>query len=174
MRKLKAFLLLLPLFLVLLVPALLLAAESAPHLSVPLSDVGTGVAAGGRPAAQCPQPLPRSGLRMGRAALSEPGPVPGAASPSVVQGCATEGYGLEAELLELLAALVPEGWEGWLALGFGLCALLSVILPEPSESAHPALKCGHRALSVLGLGASRLKAAGRLGKLVSLGKRLRP
>lgn len=80
----------------------------------------------------------------------------------------------EAELLDMLAGLAPEGWEGWLALGFGLCALLSVLLPEPPENAHPALKCAHRALCLLGLGASRLKAAGRLGKLARLGKRLRP
>lgn len=79
----------------------------------------------------------------------------------------------EAELLDMLAALAPEGWEGWLALGFGLCALLSVILPEPPESAHPALKCGHRALCILGLGASRLKAAGRLGKVARLASMFR-
>lgn len=71
----------------------------------------------------------------------------------------------EAELLDLLMGLMPEDWEGWLAAGFGLCAILSLIIPAPAKNAHPVLKCGHRTLCILGLGAGRLKAAGRLGKI---------
>lgn len=72
----------------------------------------------------------------------------------------------EDELLELLLACLPESLQGWLASVVAVSALLSFILPRPEPQAHPLLKAGHKIISVLGLGATKLRAAGKIGQLL--------
>lgn len=66
----------------------------------------------------------------------------------------------EAEILEMILAWLPETLEGWLAIGCGACAILAIAIPEPPESAHPAIKICHRLVCIFGLGAGKLRAAG--------------
>lgn len=63
--------------------------QLARRVSLSVRDVS---GAGTRPAAQRHQPLPQSGLRMGRAEMSEPELASGEANPSAAQGRAAEGY----------------------------------------------------------------------------------
>ena len=79
----------------------------------------------------------------------------------------------EDELLELLLNFLPESLEGWLGTVIAIAAVLSLVLPAPAEESHPAYKICHRLICVFGLGAGRLKAAGKLGKLAKLGTVLR-
>ena len=71
----------------------------------------------------------------------------------------------EEELLDLLFAFLPETLEGWLGFALLACALVSLAVPAPAEDSHPAWKITHRLISLLGLGAGRLRVSGRLGKL---------
>lgn len=77
----------------------------------------------------------------------------------------------EDELLEMLLAFVPENWGGWLAFAVTVAALLAIVLPAPKEDAHPAVRVCHRLVCILGLGSSRLRAAGKLGALLKKGKK---
>lgn len=70
----------------------------------------------------------------------------------------------EEELIELLMAFVPESFEGWLAYVIPISAILSYILPAPPENAHPVVKAGHKMLFILGIGASKIRAAGKVAK----------
>lgn len=79
----------------------------------------------------------------------------------------------EEELLELLVALVPESFEGWMAIMVTASAILSIILPKPSDDAHPLVRIGHKAICLIGLGAGRLKAAGKIGAIAKIGSALR-
>lgn len=74
----------------------------------------------------------------------------------------------EEELVEFLLAFLPESFGGWLGAGMAISAILSLILPKPAENSHPAWKICHRAICVFGLGAGKLKAAGRLAKAGTL------
>lgn len=74
----------------------------------------------------------------------------------------------EEDLLEVLTAFMPETLEGWLALAVILCAFLAIILPAPKEGSHPAWKTCHRAICILGMGAGKLRAAGKIGKIAGL------
>lgn len=74
----------------------------------------------------------------------------------------------EDDFLELLDFFMPESVEGWLAAGMIVCAVLAAILPEPDEKAHPAWKFCHKAIQICGMGAGKMKAAGRLGKLTGI------
>lgn len=78
---------------------------------------------------------------------------------------------MEEEIFEILAAVLPETLEGWLGFAFLACALVSLVIPEPSETAHPLWKAGYRLISICGLGAGKLRAAGRLGKIGSIFRR---
>lgn len=72
----------------------------------------------------------------------------------------------EEELLEVLLAFLPESFEGWAATVVSVSALLSFILPEPADDAHPVLRMGHKLISVMGLGATKLRAAGKIGAVL--------
>lgn len=74
----------------------------------------------------------------------------------------------EDELLELLAMLAPETLEGWLAIGVIICAIVAVAVPKPAENAHPVWKVCHRVISICGMGAGKMRAAGKIGKIGSL------
>ena len=74
----------------------------------------------------------------------------------------------ETELLELLEFFAPETLEGWLAAGVIICAVLAIVLPHPGEDSHPAWRLCHKIICVVGIGAGRMKAAGRLGKIGKL------
>lgn len=76
----------------------------------------------------------------------------------------------EEELLEIIMTYLPESLEGWIGTGMAISAVLSLILPAPAEDSHRAYKICHRALCIFGLGASKLKAAGKIGKLAKIGK----
>lgn len=80
----------------------------------------------------------------------------------------------EDEILELLLNFLPESLEGWLGMGLAVCAILSLILPPPAEDAHPAYRIGHRLICIFGLGAGKLKAAGKIGKIGTLLRRVKP
>lgn len=71
----------------------------------------------------------------------------------------------EDELIELLTFLAPETLEGWLAWLVIICAFLAVALPAPAGNAHPLWKVSHRLISIIGLGAGKMRAAGKLGKI---------
>lgn len=71
----------------------------------------------------------------------------------------------EEELLELLLAFLPESLEDWAAYVVTVSAILSFILPTPADDAHPLLKAGHKAICVFGLGATKLKTAGKIGQI---------
>lgn len=75
----------------------------------------------------------------------------------------------EEELLEIILTFLPESLEGWIGTGMALSAVLSLILPAPADDSHPAYKVCHRAICIFGLGASKLRAAGKLGKLAKIG-----
>ncbi len=77
----------------------------------------------------------------------------------------------EDEIFEIILAYLPDTVEGWLALLFGACALVSLFVPAPPENCHPAWKIGHRLICIFGLGAGRLRSAGRLGKIGRLFRR---
>ena len=77
----------------------------------------------------------------------------------------------EDDLLELLTAFMPESYEGWLAYLVILCAIIAVAVPRLPENCHPALRIGHRIICILGMGAGKIRAAGRIGKLGSLRKK---
>lgn len=77
----------------------------------------------------------------------------------------------EDEILELLAYLAPETLEGWLAAAVIICAVAAVAVPPPPEDAHPLWKIVHRIISIVGLGAGKMRAAGRIGKLGQLFRR---
>lgn len=77
----------------------------------------------------------------------------------------------EDEILELLAYLAPETLEGWLAAAVIICAVAAVAVPPPAEDAHPLWKIVHRIISIVGLGAGKMRAAGRIGKLGQLFRR---
>ena len=68
----------------------------------------------------------------------------------------------EEELIEFLMAFLPESLEGWLAWAMLVSAVLSYVLPTPPDDAHPALRMGHRFICILGCGATKLRAAGKL------------
>ncbi len=76
----------------------------------------------------------------------------------------------EEDLLEILLAFLPESFEGWAATVVSVSAILSFILPAPAENAHPALRIGHRLIGILGLGATKLRAAGKIGGALRKGK----
>lgn len=71
----------------------------------------------------------------------------------------------EEEFLLLLVEWLPENPEALGAAIMALCALLSLVLPKPAEDAHPLLKIGHKIILILGMGAGKLRAAGKIGKL---------
>lgn len=77
----------------------------------------------------------------------------------------------EDDLLELLTAFAPETLEGWLALGVIICAIVAVAVPAPPENAHPAIRGCHRIICILGMGAGKMRAAGKLGKLAGIIRR---
>ena len=79
----------------------------------------------------------------------------------------------ESEILEFILAYLPETFEGWAGLVMALCAILSLALPAPAENAHPLVRFGHRLMRIAGLGAGKLRAAGRLGKIGKLASLLR-
>lgn len=79
----------------------------------------------------------------------------------------------EEELLELLISFAPERLESWAPIVVTASAFLSFILPKPKEDAHPLVRAGYKVICVFGLGAGRLKAAGKLGKLAKIGTALR-
>lgn len=79
----------------------------------------------------------------------------------------------EQEVIELLIAFLPETIEGWLAVAIMACLVLSLVLPAPSEDCHPAVKFGHRLICILGMGAGKLKSAGKIGNIGSLFRRKR-
>lgn len=68
----------------------------------------------------------------------------------------------EEELIEFLMAFWPESLEGWLAYVMLASAILSYVLPKPSDDAHPILRAGHRFVCILGCGATKLRAAGKV------------
>lgn len=68
----------------------------------------------------------------------------------------------EEELVEFLMAFLPESLEGWLAYAMLISAVLSCVLPAPSGDAHPALRAGYKFVCILGCGATRLRAAGKI------------
>lgn len=72
----------------------------------------------------------------------------------------------EEELLELLVSLAPDSLEGWLAIVVTASAFLSYILPKPKEDAPILIRTGHKIISVLGLGATKLRAAGKVGQIL--------
>lgn len=72
----------------------------------------------------------------------------------------------EEELLELLVSFAPESLQSWLALVVTVSAFLSFILPKPKADAHPLVCAGHKLICVLGLGAARLRAAGKIGRIL--------
>lgn len=74
----------------------------------------------------------------------------------------------EDDLLELLTAFMPESLEGWLALAVVICAIVAVAVPPPPDWAHPAVKGCHRIICILGMGAGKMRAAGKLGKIGKL------
>lgn len=76
----------------------------------------------------------------------------------------------EEELLEILLAFLPESFEGWAATVVSVSALLSFILPKPADDAHPVLRIGHKFICVMGLGATKLRAAGKIGAALCKGK----
>lgn len=76
----------------------------------------------------------------------------------------------EAEFLEFLISWLPDDPELWIGSVMAVCALLAIVLPKPCESAHPLFKIGHRVICVLGMGAGKLKAAGKIGKLGKIAK----
>lgn len=79
----------------------------------------------------------------------------------------------EDEIIEILLGIMPESLEGWLGVSMAISALLSIILPAPSENAHPVLKIGHKAICVLGLGAGKLKGMGKIGAIAKIGAAIR-
>lgn len=74
----------------------------------------------------------------------------------------------EAELVDLMVAFLPETVEGWLASAVLCCLVLSLVLPCPRENSHPAYKIAHRLIGIVGLGAGRLRAAGKIGKITGI------
>lgn len=72
----------------------------------------------------------------------------------------------EEELLELLVSFAPESLEGWMAIAVTASAILSYILPKPKEDAHILVRTGHKIICVLGLGATKLRAAGKVGQIL--------
>lgn len=72
----------------------------------------------------------------------------------------------EEDLFELILTFTPGSLEGWLATVVTISAFLSFILPKPDEDAHPLLRAGHKVICVLGLGATRLRAAGKVGGIL--------
>lgn len=74
----------------------------------------------------------------------------------------------EDDFLELLDFFMPETLEGWLAAGMIVCAVLAILLPHPDEDSHPAWRLCHKIICVVGMGAGKMKAAGRLGKIGKL------
>ena len=79
----------------------------------------------------------------------------------------------EAEILEFILACLPETFEGWAGLVMAGCAILSLALPAPAEDAHPLIRFGHRMMCIVGLGAGKLRTAGKLGKLGKLANLVR-
>lgn len=77
----------------------------------------------------------------------------------------------EEELVEVVLAYMPETFEGWAAVGVTICALVSLAVPAPAEDSHPVWKIGHRIISIIGLGAGKLRAAGKIGKIASVLRR---
>ena len=77
----------------------------------------------------------------------------------------------EDDLLELLTAFMPETLEGWLAVAVIICAIVAVAMPTPPENAHPAVKVCHRIICIFGMGAGKMRAAGKLGKLAGIFRR---
>lgn len=71
----------------------------------------------------------------------------------------------EDDLLELVVAFLPETLEGWAAVAVLACLVVSLVVPAPSEDSHPAWIIGHRLIRILGLGAGKLRGAGKIGKL---------
>ena len=77
----------------------------------------------------------------------------------------------EDEIVELLVAFLPETVEGWLAVAVLACLVVSLVVPKPPENCHPAIRLGHRLICMIGLGAGRLRGAGRIGKIGALLRR---
>lgn len=71
----------------------------------------------------------------------------------------------ESEIIEFILAYLPETLESWAGLVMAGCAILSLALPAPAEDAHPLVRAGHRLICIVGLGAGKLRAAGKLGKI---------
>lgn len=69
------------------------------------------------------------------------------------------------EIIELAMSFLPETLEGWAAFGVVSCALVSLACPAPSETAHPAWKISHRIISVIGMGASKIRTARKIGSV---------
>lgn len=76
----------------------------------------------------------------------------------------------EDDLLELLNIFLPETVEGWLAAVIIVCAIVAVAVPPPAENAHPALRVCHRIICIVGMGAGKMRAAGKIGKLGKIAK----
>lgn len=72
----------------------------------------------------------------------------------------------EEELVEFLLAFFPETWEGWLGAVMAVSAVLAYVIPAPDENAHKLVKVGHKLLCVMGLGASKIRAAGKIGRIM--------
>lgn len=77
----------------------------------------------------------------------------------------------EDEIVELLAAFLPETLEGWAAVAVLACAVAAVALPRPPENCHPAIRLGHRLICIVGMGAGRLRSAGRIGRMDGIFRR---
>lgn len=71
----------------------------------------------------------------------------------------------EDDLLELLSIFLPETVEGWLAAVIIICAVVAVAVPSLAENAHPVLRVCHRIICILGIGAGKMHAAGKISKL---------
>lgn len=76
----------------------------------------------------------------------------------------------EEELIELLLGFVPEAVWPWLGFVCVISAVLSVVLPAPSANAHPLLKAGYKLVCVLGIGACKIRATGKMVKSILANK----
>lgn len=74
----------------------------------------------------------------------------------------------ETQIAELLVEYLPESAEGWLGLLLLACALVSIAVPAPSGDSHPAWKVCWRIICVAGLGAGKIRTAGKLGTIAGI------
>lgn len=79
----------------------------------------------------------------------------------------------EEDIIHLLFEVLPATWEGWLGIVIVVCAILAVVLPKPSDDAHPLIHLGYRLICIFGLGVSRLRGGGKLGAIAKIGSLLR-